>query len=111
MPAHYRAWLSTATAGPSSFMTRHPGPYVLPGGEMIATSWTERVYATGTAYIQVRFRQQDCRACAARMLCTQATQAARTLKLQERRLAGATRLRGKIARAPATVVLWRQDRG
>ena len=47
----------------------------------VATSWTERVDATGTAYIQVRFRQQDCRACAARMLCTQATQAARTLKL------------------------------
>ena len=47
----------------------------------IATSWTERGDATGATYIQVRFRQQECRACAARALCTQATQAARTLKL------------------------------
>jgi transposase len=47
----------------------------------LATSWTERGDATGATYIQVRFRQQDCRACAARALCTQATQAARTLKL------------------------------
>jgi hypothetical protein len=45
-------------------------------------SWAERVDATGTSYIQVRFRQQDCRACGTRALCTQATQAARTLKLQ-----------------------------
>jgi transposase len=47
----------------------------------VATSWAERGDANGTSYIQVRFRQQDCRACSARALCTQATQAARTLKL------------------------------
>jgi transposase len=45
-----------------------------------ATSWTERGDATRATSIQVRFRRQDCRACAARALCTQATQAARTLK-------------------------------
>jgi transposase len=45
-----------------------------------AASWAERVDA-GRAYIQVRFRQQDCRACGARALCTQATQAARSLTL------------------------------
>ncbi len=33
-----------------------------------ATSWAERIDATGTTYIQVRFRQQDCRGCAARGL-------------------------------------------
>jgi transposase len=47
----------------------------------VATHWAERGDANGTSYIQVRFRQQDCRACSARALCTQATQAARTLKL------------------------------
>jgi transposase len=47
-----------------------------------AASWVERVDATGTAFIQVRFRQQDCGACRARPLCTQATRAARALKLQ-----------------------------
>jgi transposase len=46
-----------------------------------AASWAERVDATGRAYIQVRFHQQDCRACDARALCTQATQAARSLTL------------------------------
>jgi transposase len=46
-----------------------------------AASWAERVDATGRAYIQVRFHQQACRACDARMFCTQATQAARTLTL------------------------------
>jgi Transposase DDE domain len=35
----------------------------------------------GRAYIQVRFHQQDCRACDARAFCTQATQAPRTLTL------------------------------
>jgi transposase len=45
-----------------------------------AASWAERV-DTGRAYIQVRFHQQDCRACGMRALCTQATQAARTLTL------------------------------
>jgi transposase len=47
-----------------------------------AASWAARVDATGRSYIQVRFRQQDCRACRARALCTQATQAARSLTLQ-----------------------------
>ena len=46
-----------------------------------ATSWAERIDATGTPYIQVRFRQQDCRGCAARAGCTQASEAPRTLKL------------------------------
>jgi transposase len=46
-----------------------------------AASWAERVDATGRADIQVRFHQQDCRACGTRALCTQATQAARTLTL------------------------------
>ena len=46
-----------------------------------ATSWAERVDATGRAYIQVRFHRQDCRACGARAFCTQAPQAPRTLTL------------------------------
>jgi transposase len=46
-----------------------------------ATSWAERIDATGTTYIQVRFRQQDCRGCAARAGCPQATAAPRTLPL------------------------------
>jgi transposase len=46
-----------------------------------AASWAARVDATGRAYIQVRFRQQDCRACGARAFCTQATRAARSLTL------------------------------
>ena len=41
LTGQYRAWLSTATAGPSSFMTHNPGPYILPGGEMVATSWAD----------------------------------------------------------------------
>ena len=46
-----------------------------------AASWAERVDATGRAYIQVRFRQQDCRACGARAFCTQAARAPRSLTL------------------------------
>jgi transposase len=46
-----------------------------------AASWAARVDATGRSYIQVRFRQQDCRACNARAFCTRATQAARSLTL------------------------------
>jgi transposase len=46
-----------------------------------AASWAERVDATGRVYIQVRFHQQDCRACDTRAFCTQATQAARALTL------------------------------
>ena len=44
-------------------------------------SWAERIDHTGSPYTQVRFRQQDCRACGTRALCTRATQAARSLKL------------------------------
>jgi len=47
-----------------------------------SASWTERLDHTGTPCIQVRFSQHDCGACPARPLCTQATQAARSLKLQ-----------------------------
>jgi transposase len=46
-----------------------------------AASWAERVAATGRAYIQVRFRPQDCRACSMRAFCTQTSQAARSLTL------------------------------
>jgi transposase len=44
-------------------------------------SWAERVDHTGSPYIQVRFRQQDCRACEVRAFCTRATRAPRSLKL------------------------------
>lgn len=44
-------------------------------------SWAERVDHTGGPYIQVRFRQQDCRACGVRASCTRATQAPPSLKL------------------------------
>src|SRR5713101_6178763 len=47
-----------------------------------SASWTERLDATGSPCIQVRFAQHDCGGCAARPLCTQAKHAARTLKLQ-----------------------------
>jgi hypothetical protein len=39
----YMAWLSTAASGPAAFMTPHPGPYVLPTGEMVAASWADLV--------------------------------------------------------------------
>ena len=41
LTGQYRAWLSTATSGPANFMTHNPGPYVLPGGDMVATSWAD----------------------------------------------------------------------
>jgi transposase len=44
-------------------------------------SWAERVDHTGSPYIQVRFRHQDCGVCGARACCTRATQAPRSLKL------------------------------
>ncbi len=47
-----------------------------------SASWTARLDATGSPCIQVRCAQHDCGGCAARPLCTQAKQAARTLKLQ-----------------------------
>ena len=47
-----------------------------------SASWTERLDHTGNPCIQVRFSQHDCGGCEARPLCTQAQQAARTLKLQ-----------------------------
>jgi transposase len=46
-----------------------------------AASWAERGDATGRAYIQVRFRPQDCRACSMRAFCTQTARAARSLTL------------------------------
>jgi len=46
-----------------------------------AASWTERVHATGRSYIQVRCRQQDCRACGARAFCTQALLAPRSVTI------------------------------
>jgi hypothetical protein len=46
-----------------------------------AARGAERVDATGRADLQVRFHQQDCRACDPRAFCTQAAQAARTLTL------------------------------
>jgi DDE family transposase len=55
-------------------------PVQCPQGQA-AASWAERVDATGRAYIQVRFHQQDCRACHTRAFCTQAPQAARRLTL------------------------------
>jgi transposase len=45
-------------------------------------SWAARVDHTGGPYIQVRLRQQDCRACEVRALCTRATRAPRSLTLQ-----------------------------
>jgi transposase len=48
----------------------------------ISTRWTKRTDHTGSPCIQVRFSRRDCGGCAARALCTQAKQAARTLKLQ-----------------------------
>jgi hypothetical protein len=39
----YMAWLSTAAAGPASFMTPSPVPYVLPSGEMVAASWADLI--------------------------------------------------------------------
>jgi transposase len=44
-------------------------------------SWAERVDHTGSPYIQVRFRQQDCGVCGARACCTRATKTSRSLKL------------------------------
>jgi transposase len=51
-----------------------------PQGET-SGSWVERVDHTGSPYIQVRFRQHDCRACGSRALCTRAPAAPRSLKL------------------------------
>ena len=44
-------------------------------------SWADRVDHTGCPYIQVRFRQQDCRAGEVRAFCPRATRAPRSLKL------------------------------
>jgi len=46
-----------------------------------ATSWHERVEQDGTPYIIASFRRQDCHACPARPLCTQAQQQGRRLRL------------------------------
>ena len=46
-----------------------------------ATSWHERVAQDGSPYIVAAFRRQDCQACLARPLCTQAQQQGRQLRL------------------------------
>jgi transposase len=46
-----------------------------------ATSWHERVEPDGTPYIIASFRRQDCQACPARPLCTQAQPQGRRLRL------------------------------
>jgi transposase len=46
-----------------------------------ATSWHERVEQDGTPYIIAAFSRQDCHACPARPLCTQAQQQGRRLRL------------------------------
>jgi transposase len=46
-----------------------------------ATSWHERVAQDGSPSIVAAFRRQDCQACLARPLCTQAQQQGRQLRL------------------------------
>jgi len=46
-----------------------------------AASWHERVEQDGTPYIIASFSRQDCQACRARPLCTQAQQQGRRLRL------------------------------
>jgi transposase len=46
-----------------------------------AASWHERVEPDGRPYIVAAFRRQDCQACLARPLCTQAQQQGRQLRL------------------------------
>ena len=46
-----------------------------------AASWHERVEQDGTPYIIASFSRQDCQACPARPLCTQAQQQGRRLRL------------------------------
>jgi transposase len=46
-----------------------------------AASWHERVEQDGSPYIVAAFRRQDCQACLARPLCTQAQQQGRQLRL------------------------------
>jgi transposase len=46
-----------------------------------AASWHERVEQDGSPYIVAAFRRQDCHACPARPLCTQAKQQGRRLRL------------------------------
>jgi transposase len=46
-----------------------------------ATSWHERVEQDGTPYIIASFSRQDCQACPARPLCTQAQPQGRRLRL------------------------------
>lgn len=46
-----------------------------------AASWHERVEQDGSPYIVAAFRRQDCQACLARSLCTQAQQQGRQLRL------------------------------
>jgi transposase len=46
-----------------------------------AASWHERVEQDGSPYIVAAFRRQDCQACLARSLCTQAQHQGRQLRL------------------------------
>jgi transposase len=46
-----------------------------------SASWHERMEADGSPYIIAAFRRQDCQACPARPLCTQAQQQGRRLRL------------------------------
>src|SRR2546425_121666 len=49
-----------------------------------AASWHERVEPDGRPYIVAAFRRQDCQACLARPLCTEAQQQGRQLRLPPR---------------------------
>src|SRR3546814_10617765 len=46
----------------------------------LSTGWSERVEGTGRPYVRVSFRQADCGACPARILCTRNPRQARSLR-------------------------------
>jgi transposase len=50
----------------------------------LSTGWSERVEGTGRPYVRVSFRQADCGACPARILCTRNPRQARSLRLPPR---------------------------
>jgi hypothetical protein len=41
LPGTYLAWLSDSAASPASRFTQATVPYILPGGEVVATSWAD----------------------------------------------------------------------
>src|SRR5215213_937425 len=47
----------------------------------LSTGWSERVEGTARPYVRVSFRQADCGACSARILCTRNPRRARSLRL------------------------------